>query len=135
MTTAAVRPWCLASQQCIWVQGLADLMWHFCCGHMRAARAVAAAWVRCCRCLDASQTTARWGPGYHVLGAPGYVIKKYSLPRLQVGTRLRVDGTLMGIDHEAHTLLPTWKRGNFRCAALRSRCVPVAAAPWSKSRA
>ena len=29
------------------------------------------------------------------------------------GTCMRVDGSLMGIDDKAGTLLPTWKRGHF----------------------
>ena len=33
--------------------------------------------------------------------------------RHQVGDRLRVDGTLMGIDTKAASLIPEWKRGHF----------------------
>ncbi|GAB4821203.1 hypothetical protein N2152v2_008249 [Parachlorella kessleri] len=53
------------------------------------------------------------------LGSPlfGLLLRRYAPDDTytlhKVGTRLRVDGTLMGIDHEAHTLLPTWKRGSF----------------------
>jgi hypothetical protein len=50
-------------------------------------------------------------------------------PPRQVGDRLRVDGTLMGIDNKSLSLIPEWKRGHFSLIMDGSACSSGGALP------
>lgn len=54
----------------------------------------------------------------------------------QVGNRLRVDGTLMGVEEKKRTLIPRWKRGHFSLlvngGALHGAGAEGGGATWSR---
>ena len=67
------------------------------------------------------------------LGSPlfGWLLKKYAPSdtyiMFKVGSRLRIDGSLRGIDPNSSSLLPAWKRGPFSLLVDAST-TPVSAA-------
>jgi hypothetical protein len=77
-------------------------------------------------CLHAPARAAT--PVHH--GLPGGCRNRTPcLHPTQVGDRLRVDGTLMGIDTKSVSLIPEWKRGHFSLIMDGSACSSGGAPP------